>query len=210
MKKRIVILWMVLICFTGQVAAQSAEVQQLLLNVEKLAQLKKILSNMKKGYEIVSAGYNTIKDISKGSFNIHQTFLDGLVQVSPAVRKYKRIADIISFQKQLVKEYKSAFRKFQRSNLFNENEIRYMGNVYGNLFNKSLQNLDELAMVITAGKLRMSDDERLTAIDRIFNDISDKLIFLRTFNKENNLLAIQRGREMVDTKVSKKLNGLQE
>ena len=82
-----------------------------------------------------------------------------------------------------------------------------MGNVYTNLFNKSLQNLDELTMVITAGKLRMSDDERLNAIDRIYNDMGDKLVFLRTFNKENNVLAIQRGREMVDTKVSKKLNG---
>ena len=83
-----------------------------------------------------------------------------------------------------------------------------MGNVYSNLFNKSLQNLDELTIVITAGKLRMSDDERINAIDRIYNDIADKLVFLRTFNKENNVLAIQRGREMVDTKVSKKLNGL--
>ena len=83
-----------------------------------------------------------------------------------------------------------------------------MGNVYSNLFNKSLQNLDELTMVITAGKLRMSDDERLNAIDRIYIDMGDKLVFLRTFNKENNVLAIQRGREMVDTEISKKLNGL--
>ena len=82
-----------------------------------------------------------------------------------------------------------------------------MGNVYTNLFNKSLQNLDELTMIITAGKLRMGDDERLNAIDRIYNDMGDKLVFLRTFNKENNVLAIQRGREMVDTRVSKKLNG---
>jgi hypothetical protein len=208
MKKRVVILWIILFSFSAKVVAQSAEVQQLLLNVEKLAQLKKILSSMKKGYEIVSGGYNRIKDISKGNFNIHQAFLDGLMQVSPAVRKYKRIGEIISFQTQLVKEYKSAFRRFDASNLFNENEIKYMSNVYGNLFNKSLQNLEELAMVITAGKLRMSDDERINAIDRIFDDMGDKLVFLRTFNKENNVLAIQRGREMVDTKVSKKLNGL--
>lgn len=83
-----------------------------------------------------------------------------------------------------------------------------MDNVYTNLFNKSLQNLEELTMVITAGKLRMSDDERINTIDRIYNDIADKLVFLRTFNKETNVLAIQRGREMVDTKLSKKLNGL--
>jgi hypothetical protein len=190
------------------VSGQSAEAQQLLLNVEKLAQLKKILSNMKKGYEIVSNGYNTIKDISKGNFNLHDAFLNALLQVSPTVKKYKRVADIITCQSQIIKEYKSAFKRFKASNLFNVSETNYMEDVYKNLFNKSLQNLDELTIVITAGKLRMSDDERIAAIDRIYNEISDKLVFLRSFNNEGNVLAVQRGREMVDTKVSQKLNGL--
>ena len=78
-----VILWVILYSYSGQVVAQSTEIQQLLLNVEKLAQLKKILGNMKKGYEIISTGYNTIKDISKGNFNLHEAFLDALMQVSP-------------------------------------------------------------------------------------------------------------------------------
>lgn len=188
--------------------AQSTEAQQLLLNVEKLAQLKKILSNMKKGYEIVSTGYNTIKDISQGNFNLHDAFLNALLQVSPTVRKYKRVADIISCQSQIVKEYRSAFNRFKSTNLFNSSEITYLEDVYKNLSNKSLQNLDELGMVLTAGKLRMSDDERIAAIDRIYKDISDKLVFLRSFNNEGSVLAVQRGREMVDTKLSEKLNGL--
>lgn len=208
MRACIVIVWMFILCVSGKAVAQSDEAQQLLLNVEKLAQLKNILNNMYKGYQIVSKGYNTIKDISKGNFNLHEVFLDGLMQVSPTVRKYKRIADIINYQIQLVKEYKSAFKRFKTSNLFNATELEYLDNVYGNLFRKSLQNLDELAIVITAGKLRMSDDERINAIDRIFNEMGDKLIFLRTFNQENNVLAIQRGREMIDTKISKQLNGL--
>lgn len=190
------------------VCAQSDEAQQLILNVEKLAQLKKILSNMKKGYEIVSKGYNTIKDISKGNFNLHDAFLNALLQVSPTVKKYKRVADIISCQSKIVKEYRTAFNRFKASNLFNASETKYMEQVYNNLFNKSLQNINELAMVITAGKLRMSDDERIAAIDRIYDEITDKLVFLRSFNNEGNVLAVQRGREMVDTKLSQKLNGL--
>lgn len=190
------------------VPAQSTEAQQLLLNVEKLAQFKKILSNMKKGYEIVSNGYNTIKDISKGNFNLHDAFLNALLQVSPTVKKYKRVADIISCQSQIIREYRSAFNRFKNSNLFAVSEINYMEEVYTNLFNKSLQNLNELTIVITAGKLRMSDDERIAAIDRIYTEISDKLVFLRNFNNEGNVLAVQRGREMVDTKLSQKLNGL--
>lgn len=204
---------LILLLLTAQISsnvlyAQSTEAQQLLLNVEKLAQLKKILSNMKKGYEIVSTGYNTIKDISQGNFNLHDAFLNALLQVSPTVRKYKRVADIISCQSQIVKEYRSAFNRFKSTNLFNSSEITYMEDVYKNLFNKSLQNLDELGMVLTAGKLRMSDDERIAAIDRIYKDISDKLVFLRSFNNEGSVLAVQRGREMVDTKLSEKLNGL--
>lgn len=203
----------ILLLLTAQISsnvlyAQSTEAQQLLLNVEKLAQLKKILSNMKKGYEIVSTGYNTIKDISQGNFNLHDAFLNALLQVSPTVRKYKRVADIISCQSQIVKEYRSAFNRFKSTNLFNSSEITYMEDVYKNLFNKSLQNLDELGMVLTAGKLRMSDDERIAAIDRIYKVISDKLVFLRSFNNEGSVLAVQRGREMVDTKLSEKLNGL--
>ena len=208
MKTIILFLYISLSISWVNVSAQSAEAQQLMLNVQKLAQLKKILSNMKKGYEIVSNAYNTIKDISKGNFNLHDAFLNALLQVSPTVKKYKRVADIISCQSQIVKEYKSAFNRFKASNLFNISETNYMEEVYRNLFNKSLQDLNELTIVITAGKLRMSDDERIAAIDRIYNEISDKLVFLRSFNNEGNILAIQRGREMVDTKVSQKLNGL--
>ncbi len=206
MKKYVVLMWLSVSFVSIRTIAQSDEAQQLLLNVEKLAQLKKILHNMYQGYQLISKGYNTIKDISQGNFDLHKNFLYGLLAVSPAVKKYKRIADIIQQQNQLVKEYKSAFKRFKTSNLFNSTEIKYMENVYENLFNNSLQNLDDLAMIVTAGKLRMSDDERLTAIDRVFDDVSDKLNFLRTFNKENNILALQRGREMLDTKVSKQLN----
>lgn len=208
MKSLIIFLLLTIQISSNALFAQSTEAQQLLLNVEKLAQLKKILSNMKKGYEIVSTGYNTIKDISKGNFNLHDAFLNALLQVSPTVRKYKRVADIITCQSQIVKEYRSAFNRFKSTNLFNSSEITYMEDVYKNLFNKSLQNLDELSIVITAGKLRMSDDERIAAIDRIYEDISDKLVFLRGFNNESSVLAVQRGRELVDTKLSEKLNGL--
>jgi len=41
--------------------------------------------------------------------------------------------------------------------------------------------MDELAGVITAGKLRMSDAERLKAIDRVYTGTMDKLNFLRAF-----------------------------
>lgn len=178
--------------------AQSQEAKQLLLDVQKLASLKNILTDLKKGYEIVSGGYNTIKNISEGNFNLHNTFLNSLLEVSPAVRKYKRIADIIAVQINIVTEYKSAFRKFRISNLFNPDEIDYLSKVYKNLFNQSLKNLDALVTVVTAGQLRMSDDERLSAIDDIWKEAENERMFLRHFNNSTKILALQRAKEKND------------
>lgn len=185
--------------------AQSAEIQQLILNWQKLAQLKKILSNMYKGYEIVSNGYNTIKDISEGNFNLHDAFLDKLLQVSPVVKEYKRVADIISCQQKILSGYTSAFNNFKGSGNFTIEEINYLSGVYNNLFDKSLENLNELLMIITAGSLRMTDDERIAAIDRIYIDINDKLTFLNSFNNNTGLLSMQRQKERTEVDVSRKL-----
>lgn len=208
MKKLIVFLISLNTVFAANVSAQSFEVQQLLLNVEKLAQFKQILSDLKKGYEIVSKGYTTIKDLSQGNFSLHKTFLDGLLTVSPTVRKYKRIADIINNQLLLVKEYKNAFNRFRQDKNFNPQEIEYLGKVYVNLFQQSLNDLDELLVIITDNKLRMSDDERLEAIDRVFRNMQDKLLFLRHFNNNTTILALQRAKDKNDVETIGTLYGL--
>ncbi|GIQ57877.1 hypothetical protein Flavo103_10130 [Flavobacterium collinsii] len=181
-----------------KVTAQKQEIQQLILNIEKLAQFKKILKDMKKGYEILSGGYNTVKDLSKGNFSLHETFLDALIQVSPTVRNYRRVGDIVNYQVLLIKECKSAFNRFRDSKNFNPEEIAYIERVYNNLFKQSLRNLDELTSVVTANKMRMSDDERLASIDKIYADMQDKLLFLRSFNNNTAVLALQRAKERND------------
>src|SRR5450432_3294835 len=112
--------------------AQIYELERLILDIEKLLQLKNILSDLYKGYEILSTGYNTIKSISEGNFNLHKAFLDGLLAVSPAVKNYQKVLDIIDDQARIVSEYKSAFIRFRQDKHFNPDEITYMINVYNN------------------------------------------------------------------------------
>ncbi len=205
MKKLLILLTLVIqtTCFS-----QSQEAKQLLLNVEKLAQLKLMLSNMKAGYKILEKGYTSIKNISQGNFNLHRDFLDGLLQVSPAVKKYSKVADIIQMQFKLVKESKAALAEFRGSKQFTVAEIEYLGNVYANLLKESLKMLDELAMVVTAGKLRMSDDERLQAIDRINDEVIEQYTFLNEFNNGTAILSLQREKEKMDIDLMRKVHGL--
>ena len=199
MKRQLIVLIMMMgLLFPSRVAAQSQEMQQLILNIEKLAQFKQILTDMKKGYQILNGGYNVVKDLSKGNFSLHETFLDALMQVSPTVRKYKRVGDIIHYQVLLVKEYKAAFNRFKNSGNFNPEEIAYLEKVYSKLFQESIRNLDELTSVISANTLRMSDDERLFAIDKVYADMQNKLSFLRNFNNNTSVLGIQRTKERND------------
>jgi hypothetical protein len=197
-----------LLLSTSKAFGQSEEVQQLLLNVEKLAQLKQILSDLYKGYEIVSKGYNTISNISKGNFDLHKAFLDGLMEVSPVVKNYRKVQGIINNELAIVKEYRSAFNRFKTGTNFTSQELEYFGNVYQNLVNKSLKDLEALAMVLTAGNLRMTDDERLSSIDTIHSASEEKLVFLRHFNNTASIIALQRAKETKSVEVSRKLNGI--
>lgn len=191
---RYALVWAMLLCGLGAYA-QSHEAKSLMLNVEKLSQLKNILSDMKKGYTVVSEGYSKVKNIASGNFSLHQVFLDGLMIVSPEVKKYGRVGDIIAGQQAIVSEYKSALKAFRGADVFSASELDYLAKVYASLLDASLANLEELAMVVTSSQLRMDDEERLRAIDRIFADTSGKLEFLREFNRGAVVLFSQKQKE---------------
>jgi hypothetical protein len=205
MKKIVIILVLISANIPIRIWAQSQEAAQLVLNYEKLLQLEKILDNMYKGYKILTKGYNTIKNIAEGNFNLHQVFLDGLYAVNPAVRNYKRIPYIIQYQQFLMKEYKRAFNKFRNDPNLTVREIKYLENVYSYLFKQSLRNLDELLTIVTASKLRMSDEERLQAIDRIYYDMENKVLFLKVFNSSTQVLVMQRAKENHELNTVQKL-----
>lgn len=191
-----------------RLSAQTDEATQLLLNWEKLQTLEELLANMYAGYKILDQGYTTIKNIAEGNYSLHRLFFDGLMAVNPSVRNYKRIPFIIEYQRLLVEEYRRANNRFRQDPNFSFDELQYLASVYNFLFQASVKNLDDLITIITATRLRMSDEERRIAIDRLFYDMEGKLIFLRGFNSQTQMLAIQRARAAGDVKTLQALYGL--
>jgi len=195
--------------FAPRVHGQSAAVQQLLLDVTKLSQFKQLLSDLQTSYEILNKGYSSIKSIATGNFNLHAAFIDGLLLVNPSIARYRRVADIISDELTLVKQYKKAFAYFKNCGRFRSTELNYLGKVYNNLVDKSVDNLDALTTVLTGGKLRMSDDERLTEINRLYKDTHKMLQFLMDFNRRVSGLASKRGELTKELNAYKQMQGLQ-
>lgn len=178
--------------------AQAYELARLVLDIEKLLQLKNILSDLYKGYEILTTGYNAIKSISQGNFSLHKAFLDGLLAVNPAVQKYERVIDIINDQASIVSEYKTAYNIFKQDKHFTPDELVYLSSVYNNLISGSEKNLTNLLNIMTASSLRMSDAERLHAIDGIYSDTHEQLSFLRAFNSKTAALSVELSKQEND------------
>jgi hypothetical protein len=208
MTMKAILITLILLSVCSRAYSQTEEAAQLLLNYEKLKQLEEILDNMYKGYKILTQGYARIKGIAEGNYKLHQVFLDALLNVSPTVRNYRRIPQIINYQRLIIKEYQRAYSRFKDDENLTPGELRYIKLVYEHLAKQSLKNLEELTMIITASTLRMSDDERLASIDRVYFDVEDKLLFLRSFNNSTQLLIIQRVKERSNVQASEKFNDL--
>jgi hypothetical protein len=210
MKKCCVLFAVGLLLSSGGIKAQSILqlTEELVLDIQKLAGLKSTLQDMYKAYTILDNGYTDIKNIVQGNFNLHKVFLDGLLAVSPAVQNYGRVVDIINAEYTIVSEYKAAYKQFSADGHFTIQELDYMNTVYTNLFNRSLTCLNELVMVITANQLRMSDAERIAAIDRVYGDITGQLRLLRSFNNSTSVQAVLRARESNDIGTLKNIYGI--
>ncbi|WP_035455978.1 hypothetical protein [Algoriphagus terrigena] len=172
--------------------AQSQEAAQLVLNFEKLNQLRQILKDMQRGYTVLEKGYSAVKDITEGNFRLHEAFLDGLLEVSPEVRKYHRLAGLIRLQERLVSDYHSGLRRLQFSGEFSGDEIAQQRARYTRIYRLSLRNLEELALILSAGSLRMGDFERLEAIDRLYGEMQGLLGFLGNLNRDIDVLIARR------------------
>jgi hypothetical protein len=194
----------------SDVMAQSVsdDIQQLLLDVEKLSQLKQILTEMYQEYTMLYNGYEKIKGLSQGTFSLHKVYLDGLLLVSPSVSSYWKVADIVLKEANLVRDYQAASAYFRGSGLFSSQELDGIAVFYSTVVERAEKDIAELTMVITGGTLRMSDGERLSAIDRIDGDVTGQLSLLHGYNNSAALQAAQRAQAAVDIGAVRGLYGI--
>jgi len=204
-----VIALLLLLPLSGVMAQSvSDDIQQLLLDVEKLSQLKQILTEMFQEYTMLYNGYEKIKGLSQGTFSLHKVYLDGLLLVSPAVGNYWKVADIILKEANLVRDYQAASGYFQGSGLFSSQELDGIAVFYSTIVERAEKDIAELTMVITGGTLRMSDGERLSAIDRIDGDVTGQLSVLHGYDNGAALQAAQRAQAAGDIGAVRGLYGI--
>ena len=207
--KKKVMLVMLVTCLSAGARAQGVDqlIEQLVLDIQKLSQLKTILQDMKDGYQVLDKGYSNIRDIVSGNFGLHKAFLDGLLAVSPNVRRYYKVPAIIDQEQSIVVESQAVGKRWMASGVFTPEELAYLQRTYAALIGRAASSLDRLTMVTTANELRMSDADRMEAIDRIHADVTGQLSCLRRFNDAVTIQAMQRARESHNVQLLKSFYG---
>ena len=199
-----------LMSFSLLVFCQAQEIEQLKLDLEKLVQMKTMLSNMYNGYTTLSNGYNQITSLAKDNFDLHKNYLDQLLQVAEPVRNYPLIQEILELQATISTEGNTAYMSYVKSGLFRTNELQAFKNRLDQTKAAVSKQLNHLQLVLTPGSLRMSDQERMGAIDRIDKDVGDLLVSIRAIVKEQNDIAAARAQQKKDNNAIKAWYGFKQ
>jgi hypothetical protein len=141
--------------------------------------------------------------------DLYANYYQELNQVRGLIADYDEIKSVISKQKQLVMEYRQASSLFNHDAHCSPTELKYMGNIYNGILQESLQNLDELLMVVGNLGTQMDDAERLQRISQTAKAMQTNLDHLRQFNRQNAALSLLRAKDAQDRQNVKQLYGIQ-
>jgi len=156
--------------------------------LEQIAALQVYIGYAMKGYQLVGSGIEAVRDITNGEFNLHNAFVSGLKKVNPAIRDDVRIAEIMALQVDIL----AGFNRLKGIDGMRPDQLAYISSVAGSVIGECYQQLEELLLVITSGKVEMDDEERLARLDGIYQRMLDKSAFSRHFSTEVGLLLRQQ------------------
>ena len=141
--------------------------------------------------------------------DLYQKYFDELWKVKEVLSAYHRIKEITGQEAALVKQYHSAWNGVRLDGHFTAEELQYIGEVYSGILSKSVENLNQLSLVIKSYTTQMSDAKRLEIINKTAISMQKNYDDLRQFNSQNIQVSLQRSKNENDINVVKQLYGLQ-
>ncbi len=139
---------------------------------------------------------------------LYSEYYTELWKIKSTIAYYQRIKDVTLKQASLIQQYHRTWTLFKQDKHFRPEELNYMENVYSGILKASMQNLDQILMVINGFKTQMTDEQRLELIEQASDRLDGNYNDLKQFNNQNISISLQRGRDLADTRSIKKWYGI--
>lgn len=139
---------------------------------------------------------------------LYSGYYNELWKIKSVIAYYQRIKDLTVKQVALVSEYNRAWALLRQDKHFSPAELAAMQSVYSGILSASVDNLDQILLVVNPGKTQMTDEQRLELVNHAGNRLDENYSDLQRFNTQNQILSLQRSRELGDTKTTQLLYGI--
>ncbi|MBW8683448.1 conjugal transfer protein TraI [Chitinophaga rhizophila] len=185
------------------IKAIDLQIQRFQNETIKLQNAQRILEN-----ELSKLKLDQIADWANKTKTIYQDYFDELWRVKNILAYYKRVRQVMENQVQLVNEYKRAYNSLKRDKNFSTQELAYILEVYEGIMKESIENINQITLVIESFTTQMSDASRLEMINAAAERIESNIAAARKFTSQNILISIQRSKTKAEMDVVKMLYGL--
>ena len=149
-----------------------------------------------------------ISDWTERQRKLYSEYYESLVKVKSVISTYKKIRELVSTQTAIVQEYQWATSLFKKDKHFTADDLLRMEEVYTGILKQSVQNLDQVFVVINSFKTQMSDAARMELIDASARAIEENFNDLKAYNDENIMISVGRSKSVFETKQLKELYGI--
>lgn len=193
--------------FLGSFFSQQSTKKKLM--AEQVAGYQLYLGAIKTAYGIADQGWTAAHNLKNGTFGLHSSYFSSLEQVPEAVKKDPKARAVDSLYRGACSLFANEKQWQKENKLLSAAEQDYLAKVSDNLASKSQPDLDELTQLLTPGKLQLTDAERLSRLDKLYERMKSRYAFAGAFTAKCRKLALNRQREQQDKTQMKKLYGLQ-
>ncbi len=176
--------------------------------MEQIVGLEIYARALEKGYNITKDGLSGAHDLKNGTFELHADYIQSLSQVNPAVTSNPKVKAITALQQQIIRVFDAEADWQKKQQALSAAELSNLQKVYVNLLAAGRSDLQELELVITPGKLQLTDEQRLERIDKLYADMADRYNFACTYTRQCRQVATRRIREQQENGQLKQLYGI--
>lgn len=138
-----------------------------------------------------------IKGVIDKTQQLHDQWYSSLLQVSAGVRSYRRVQEIYNHQTAMISLYGSALGELRQKGL-SSGQLSGTTTVYQGILNENVQLIGELVGVMSAGKAKMTDPERIEFINNIADRMQGQHDLMNYYTNKCRVVAAMQARATQD------------
>jgi len=161
-------------------------------NILQIGYLQTYSGYLDKGLSIAHEGLDWMHSFKNGELGLHGLYYSSLLQVNPNIKKYPVAQKTVDLYAKMETLQTSVYKNISSTGMLSSQEKQPPKTLVNNLMDAAEKDTDELNNLLTDGKYRLTDDERIQRIDEVSKRIVGKYNSLSGVEKRVNTIITGR------------------